>query len=86
MKLGRILLLAALLPLPTHLAACAIQVQGKASLFRGDAPKVDQKTVESFIRAGNEAGAREYLMRLGLSESETAARLQEAREVVAKEK
>jgi predicted small secreted protein len=64
------------------LGGCAT-LEGKASIGRGGA-KVDQAVVESFLRFGDEARAREYLLRLGLSEAEIMARLQLAREAAAK--
>lgn len=64
------------------LGGCAT-LEGKASIGRGGA-KVDQAVVESFLRFNDEARAREYLLRLGLSEAEIMARLQLAREAAAK--
>jgi predicted kinase len=53
------------------------------SLLQRSAAKPDQAVVESFIRMRDEMGAREYLIRFGVPETEVIARIQQAKESVA---
>lgn len=53
-----------------------------AGLFNRS-PKPDQKVVESFVRANDVSGAREYLARLGVPEYEVLARVQLAKDALA---
>jgi predicted kinase len=53
------------------------------SFMQRSAAKPDQAVVESFIRMQDERGAREYLIRFGIPETEVIARIQQAKETVA---
>lgn len=72
---------AVLLALVVGMGCASAQV----GLFQRGAAKPDQSVVESFLRFKEPEKAKEYLLRLGLTEAEILARVQQAREKVSKE-